>query len=135
MSKSDLAIVTVIKHSILSVGIYTTVLFASLFLPALIKNLLTGSAGPNTHFVAATILCPVAFLVLGAGGGRCLFSVHAILTTLVGLWAWLSYPENPPMNFVRQISYDLLPALGILYLAGLVISIRIDAFQISRKEQ
>jgi hypothetical protein len=135
MSKSDLAIGKVINRSIFSVVIYSTVLFASLYLPLLVKNLLTGSAGPNTRFVAATILCPVAFLILGACGGRYLFSVHAILTTLVGLWAWISYPENPPMNFVRQISYDLEPALGILYLAGLVFSIRIDAFQISRKEQ
>ena len=98
--------------------LYGVSFVVALFGPELTKRLVTGSSGPNTHFTATVIICPLVFALLGIAGGRRLAAIHGVLLFLLVLWSSASYPENPSMNFLRQIAHELPLGLFIMYLVG-----------------
>lgn len=114
---------SIVKRGSIAAFVYLCIFVASLFLPEIVKTIATGSTGPNTSFLAAIALSPAAFLLLGIFGGKRLFAIHLSLTLLAAGWAWISYPKNPSMDFMRQIAHELLPTLAVLYFVGWLASV------------
>lgn len=102
--------------------LYIGVYIVSLYGAELGKAFLTGTAGPNTRFLAAVGLCPAAFLALGGVVGRRAFPIHLALIAGLAAWCWVTYPAVPLMNFERQIASVLPLPLALTYLAGLAAS-------------
>lgn len=83
-----------------------------------LKLLLTGCVGPHTYFLASAILSPLGFLLLGLSFGRKALAFHVVLFLGAMFFTWARYPVLAPMNFERQVVFELASILPVLYLAG-----------------
>ncbi len=101
--------------------IYLTCFFGAYYFPSFLKILLTGSVGPKWIFLSLVLICPLLFLILGAFAGRQSFLIHLLMLTTVFIYAWVSYPADPEMNFTRQFPQVLIPPMVVGYGLGPVV--------------
>lgn len=99
---------------------YALAFLISSFGLEIFKSLLTGSTGPESIFWIWSFIAPANFIFLAAleKNRKKAVTVNLILLLVGFLFVWAVYPQEPLMNFKRQIVSEIMGPLLIIYGIG-----------------
>jgi hypothetical protein len=110
----------IVYLSVKTVALYAGVFMLCYFWPLFLNALVAPNVAMQTEIAAGALISPLGFLVLGGLGGRWLFVTHFVLVALAALAIYAIWPREAQMNPEALARLIILPAVGAMYIAGLV---------------
>ena len=97
---------------------YAGCFFLCYFWPLFLQAALMPPVTPQGEALAALVVAPLGFLILGGIGGWRLGGIHVLLLALAGAAAWLAWPAGRDLE-PEAVLAQWLPALVAAYAVGM----------------